>query len=948
MPADKLRVHNLAQTLGVASKDIIAKCKAEGITDLKNHMSVVKLGLAESIREWFSVEADITSVEGSAPVDLATLKKRRRPRKKTAEADSQGAEVAVMEPPADAGADAEAEPPPAGQPAPATSQTPTDTPPAESDAAVSAGQADTLSGAEPEWTAASSSPAATPPVLDSPAPTEIVTPSVDLDQAPSDPDAPGVDQQLGIAASAGSAAGPETTAAEIAPPAPLAPAGPQLVPKPAELKGPRVVRVEAPERLPPPRPRQGPPAAVPAILPDSRVGASPRRGKRVRGTGGEDYEAARARTANPRRRGVGSELAAGERLREWRERDMLERKERIANVTGKRMRGRRMAEMHRQTGTLIRPVPSGPKTDVQIMVPILLKDFCAAIGVPFVRLMPKLKEHMGALPRPMQMIDGETAEMLGLEFNITVHVTKAKTALEKFEEAHEARERKNPQPRPPVVTMLGHVDHGKTSLLDAIRATHVADGEAGGITQHIGASRIDRDGWHVTFLDTPGHKAFTEMRARGANMTDVVVLVVAAEDGVMPQTLEAINHAKAAGVPIVVALNKIDLPGADINKVLGQLAEHELTPTEWGGETDVIRTSATTGLGVDELIEHLSTLSEVLDLKADATVPAAGVVVEAQLREGRGAVTTVLVREGTLRTGTHIVCGPASGRVRSLIDSHGQRVKEAGPGTPVEVSGLDELPAAGDKMYETPDAPTAKEIAAQVRSQRREEALAVLQKPLTLEDLIRQREAGEIPELNLIIKADVDGSLNAIRQELGGIPSDKVTLNVLHRGVGAISEADVRLAEASSAIIVGFHVVAEDRARRLADQAGVEIRTYRVIYDVTDDVKKALEGLLKPLIHHEPKGKVEVKQIFNLSKIGTIAGCYVTEGVVARSHRIRVVRDGRLVREDAALASLRRFKNDAREVQNGLECGIRLEGFDDLKPGDILETYEATEVAQTL
>jgi translation initiation factor IF-2 len=769
---------------------------------------------------------------------------------------------------------------------------------------------------------------------------EVVQPdTVDADVTGAD----ATEAEAGAPAAEEPPAAPQAKPEPPPPPKPIVPAGPKLVPRPASLTGPRVVRVEAPEPVRAPRPRSRP-AAV--SEPTIDIPGRPSRG----GGGGRgkkeptrDEIAARAKG----RKRVDSERLSGERLREWRDQDLIERKERLASATGHGIRSRRAAERHRrETGSAPQPM-QGPKTDIEIVTPIPLKDFCAAISVPYARLLPKLMEHAGRMPMINETIDGSTAEMLGLEFGITVHVVEQKSAAEELREEFAQRERENLKPRPPVVTMLGHVDHGKTSLLDAIRRTNVVKGEAGGITQHIGAHRIDRGDWHVTFLDTPGHQAFTEMRARGANLTDVVVLVVAADDGVMPQTTEAINHAKAAKVPIVIALNKIDL-GGDMNKIYGQLAEQELTVSEWGGDIDVIKTSATRNTGIDELLSHLSALSELLELKADPTVPAIGSVIEAQMREGRGVAATVLIREGTLKTGQHFVCGPASGRVRSLTDSSGKRLKEAGPGTPVEISGLDELPAAGDTFYQVDDLSRAKRIAEQIRDERRAAALQKRAKPTSLEDLFQVRDAQEVPELNVIIKSDVDGSLEALRQELRSIPDDQVKLKVLHAAVGAVSEADVRLAEASGAIVIGFHVVADDRAQSLADEVGVEIRGYKVIYEVVDDIRKALEGLLEPDIELRPSGKAEVKQVFNLTKVGTVAGCQVTTGTIGRNNKVRVVRDGRIVRDGVDLASLKRFKNDVKEVASGYECGIKLAGFDDLKPGDIIEAYELAEVQRKL
>ncbi len=528
-----------------------------------------------------------------------------------------------------------------------------------------------------------------------------------------------------------------------------------------------------------------------------------------------------------------------------------------------------------------------------------------------------------------------------------VTIAKQKTALERLKEQFDARPREHLKPRPPVVAMLGHVDHGKTSLLDAIRKADVAAGEAGGITQHIGAYRVERGDWRVTFLDTPGHEAFTAMRARGANLTDVVVLVVAADDGVMPQTIEAINHARAANVQIVVALNKIDLPNADVNRVYSQLAAQELIPSEWGGQTDVIKTSATTGQGVDDLIAHLSTLSDLMELRADPTVPASATVIESQMKEGQGVAAKVLVREGTLRTGQIVVCGGGYGRIACSATTgpkdQGSLARLAGRG---ERTGR--VAPSGDQMYQVDDLKQAKDIAEEMRQRRREAELEGLRKPRTLEDLLAAGDESQIPELNLIIKADVQGSVDVLKKAVSELPVKKAQSRVLHAAVGAISEADVQLARASNALIIGFHVVAEERARQLAEELGVQVRLYRVIYEMLDDVHKALAGLLEPVQRQEVRGAAEVRKIFNITRVGLVAGCRVTSGVMHRHHLVRVIRDGRVVADNRAIGSLRHVKDDVREVRAGLECGIKLEGFDDIKPGDVLEAYEVVQVAQEL
>ncbi|MFO0973601.1 MAG: translation initiation factor IF-2 [Phycisphaerae bacterium] len=638
----------------------------------------------------------------------------------------------------------------------------------------------------------------------------------------------------------------------------------------------------------------------------------------------------------------------GEMLREWRDRDLIERRERLDHASGRGIMGLRADETQRgRAGEPGARQSTARKERVQLTEPIVIKAFCAATGIAFNHVFRKLQE-MGTMAGMNQAIDGDTAALIALEHGVEVEIVKPRSALERLADEFAARPRPKLGPRPPVVTVLGHVDHGKTSLLDRIRKSNVAAGEAGGITQHIGAYQVSVEGRHVTFLDTPGHEAFTAMRARGAQVTDVVVLVVAADDGVMPQTVEAINHARAAKVPIVVALNKIDLPQADDQKVFGQLSEHQLVPQEWGGETDVIKTSATTGKGVDELLQHLATLTDLLELKADATVPASGTVIEAQRSDKHGIVARVLVQEGTLKPGSIIACGNAFGRVRALNDSRGRRIKEAGPSTPVELFGLSDVPAAGDKFFEVDSLATAEGVADEVSAERRAASQIKISKPTTLESVLATTAEGRVPDLNVIIKADVQGSVDVLKKALGDLPSSEVKLNILHAGVGNVTESDIALAEASDAIIVGFHVVPDPTIQRAADDRGVEIRTYRIIYELSDDIRKALEGLLEPTEKVESRGRAEVREVFNITKVGRVAGCMVRDGIIARSHLVRVLRDGVPIKDKASLASLKRFKDDAREVRAGLECGLRIDGFDDVKPGDVIEAYEVTKVSRRL
>ncbi len=505
------------------------------------------------------------------------------------------------------------------------------------------------------------------------------------------------------------------------------------------------------------------------------------------------------------------------------------------------------------------------------------------------------------------------------------------------------------QPRPPVITVMGHVDHGKTTLLDRIRNANVVEGEAGGITQHIGAYQTEQNGKRVTFIDTPGHAAFTKMRARGAQVTDIVVLMVAADDGVMPQTVEAIAHARAAEVPIVVAVNKVDKENADVQKVLAQLAENELVPESWGGDTICVEMSAQQGLGVDDLLEQLTLVAELEELTANPSGRAKGIVLEANLDVGRGPVATILVDKGTLKVGDPIVAGAAWGRVRAMIDDKGQQIKEAGPSTPVQVLGLSSVPNAGDEFRAAPDEKTARTVGdaredrQRAKSQRGD---ARVQKGVKLEDVFSQIQAGEVATLNLVIKADVQGSLEAVSESLRRLEREEVKLAFVHRGVGGITENDITLASATNATIIGFNVRPDRKARDLAENEKVEIRTYEIIYKLLEDIEKAMLGMLAPEYEEVVTGEAEVREIFRVPKIGAIAGCYVRSGQITRGSKVRFLRDGVIIWK-GSIQSLRRFKDDVREVRDGFECGIGLSDFQDLKQGDLIETYEDKLIVRT-
>ena len=560
-------------------------------------------------------------------------------------------------------------------------------------------------------------------------------------------------------------------------------------------------------------------------------------------------------------------------------------------------------------------------------------------------LIKKLMER-GEMATLTQTLPDDTIKMLADAFDRKVEIVSAaeeEVAEPEYEDSEEDLEE-----RPPVVTVMGHVDHGKTSLLDAIRETEVVAGEAGGITQHIGAYQVHQDDKPITFIDTPGHEAFTAMRARGAQVTDLAVIVVAADDGVMPQTLEAIDHARAAGVPIMVAVNKVDKQNAQPDKVRTELAGHDLNPEEWGGDTVYADVSAKTKEGLDNLLQMVVLVSELEELKANPDAPASGTIVESQLDQGRGPVAAILVERGTLKVGDAVVSGPQWGRVRAMHDFTGARVDDAGPGMPVEVLGFQGVPEAGERVHVVENERQARHLAQERETRLKTEALARQEaRKVTLEEVFAKARKGEIKELNIVLKADTRGSLEALQDEIAKLPQDQVTINVIRAAPGGINESDVMLAAASEAVVIGFNVRPGAEARRAADAEGIEIRTYSVIYKVTDELKAAMEGMLEPEEVEETLGEAEVKQLFRSSRWGTIAGSQVAEGRVTRNARVRLIRDGTVV-WTGRIASLRRFKDDVAEVEEGLECGIVLDGYQDVKEGDVLEAFETRQVEKTL
>jgi len=610
---------------------------------------------------------------------------------------------------------------------------------------------------------------------------------------------------------------------------------------------------------------------------------------------------------------------------------------------GRLPRKRKAAPGKEQKKTEI-TTPKASKRVLRIGDAVVVGDVARQMGIKAAEVVKKLME-LGMMATINQVIDAETAGIVAQEFGYAVEQDTANPEQE-IEREHEVTGDEEMVKRPPVITIMGHVDHGKTSLLDAIRETNVTSEEAGGITQHIGAYSVDVHGSKVTFLDTPGHEAFTAMRARGAKVTDVVVLVVAADDGVMPQTIEAINHARAASVPIVVAINKIDKPEANLERIRQNLADHGLVPEEWGGDTVCVPVSAKTREGLPQLLELLLLQSDVLELKANPNKAARGTIVEAKLDRGRGPVATVLVQEGTLKIGDAFICGVNYGRIRAMINDRGQKVKEADPSMPVEILGLTAVPEAGSPFAVVAEEATARQIAEHRRAKHREATLIKTSK-VSLDDLYRQIQAGDTKELRVVIKADVQGSVEALSGALSRLSTDEVRLNVLHASVGGITESDIMLASASNAVVIGFNVRPEAKASEAAEREGVDVRLYTIIYEAENELRDAMEGLLEPTYREKVTGRAEVRQVFAIPGIGTIAGCSVSDGSIKRNGLARLLRDHVVVYQ-GKITSLRRFKEDAREVTSGYECGIGLESYQDLKVGDIIEAYELEQVARRL
>ena len=597
---------------------------------------------------------------------------------------------------------------------------------------------------------------------------------------------------------------------------------------------------------------------------------------------------------------------------------------------------------------LIKEENSGDSNTITVEGALTVQQLAESLGKPATEVIMKLMK-MGTMASLNQEVSFEVASQVASEYGFTLEVggqeENSEEEIEALMEIEEDRE-EDLKPRPPVVTVMGHVDHGKTSLLDAIRSTHVTNSEAGGITQHIGASEVSINGQKIVFLDTPGHEAFTAMRARGAQVTDIAILVVAADDGIMPQTIEAINHAKAAGVPLIVAINKIDKPSANPDKVKQELSEQGLLVEDWGGDVIAVPVSARQKTGIDTLLEMILLVAEMEELKANPDKRAVGTVVEAELDKGRGPVATVLVQGGTLKVGDPIVCGLASGKVRAMINSKGKRVKTAGPSTAVEILGLSEVPQGGDQFVAVPSDKVARNIAEKRQQIAREEMLKDNQR-MSLDQFFDQMNEGQVKDLNVIIKADVQGSVQAVKQSFEKLSNDEVGVRVIHGGVGAINESDVTLAAASNAIIIGFNVRPVPSAESLAEKESVDVRSYTIIYKAIEDIQAAMSGMLDPEYRDEDTGKAEIREVYKISGVGTVSGCYVTSGKIYRNGKVRIVRDGIIIHE-GEIQALKRFKDDVKEVNNGYECGMSFVNYNDIKVGDIVEAYITKEIERKL
>jgi translation initiation factor IF-2 len=979
--AKNMRVHELAKELGMTNAEVMDLCGVLGVP-VKSHSSSLNEAYSDMVRRRAHREGLTRDEQPEEPKPekkpakkAAAKKAAAQPAAETTAAEVEvevEAEVEVAEP---VPAAETVEPAPASEPAPAerpTIEAPAEEPPAAEtpappeprpeparpaaperrpEPARPAASAEPARPARPAPPAPSRPPTAEParaarPAATAPSPRPAVTERISSgrpgagDHRPVEVPAARTEaapvpraRQPGAPVPAGA-----TASAAVAPTRPVSPSGRPIPPPPGRPLSPSGRPIPPPPGSARPagaRPSGGPPRS-------STPGGPRTGGPRPGGPGGGGARPGGyagpggARPGGPGAPGGGPGRPSGQRRPPRRGRSRRRRRDR--------------EELQPQYTTYTRSDAPVPEGTVVIERGVSAQEFGPKLNRTSADVVRFLLNNGEMITATMTLTD-EQMELFALELGADIMLVDPGQQEEIELQAlfDDSDDEVNQQPRPPVVTIMGHVDHGKTTLLDKIRSANVVAGEAGGITQHIGAYQVDRDLQKITFLDTPGHAAFTQMRARGAEATDVVVLVVAADDGVMPQTIEAIDHARAAEVPIIVALNKIDKDNADPQRVLSQLAERDLVPEAWGGDTIVVEMSATEGLGIDDLLEQLLVVAELEELTANPTGRAKGVVLEANLDVGRGPVATVLVDKGELAVGDPIVAGAAWGRVRAMMNERGEQVKMAGPSTPVQVLGLSAVPQAGDEFRAAPDEKTAR-VVAESREQRQrltsQRGDARVKTGTKLEDIFAQIQSGETATLNLVLKADVHGSLEAVTESLRRLDRPEVELTFVHRAVGGITENDIRLAATTNATIIGFNVRPDRKARELADAEGVEIRTYEIIYKLLEDIEQAMVGMLAPEYEEIVTGEAEVREIFRVPRVGAIAGCYVRSGVITRGSKVRFLRDGTIIWK-GEIASLRRFKDDVREVREGFECGTGLSDFQDLKAGDLIETFDEQEIART-
>jgi translation initiation factor IF-2 len=907
----RVRVYELAKDVNVAPKDLVAKIRAMGI-DVANHMSQIEPGEADRIRRAVERERQETLVEERLNVDGTVIRRRSK--------SVSGA--APARPAAAPSTPAPAAPPAAAAPS---------APPAASAPAVVA---------KPQPVARPAEPAPAPVVAKAPAPAvpEPAAPSPAAPAAKTEP--PVAPAPTPPAPASAAPAAPAAVAASAAPAAPAAsaaparvetpPAAPAVGAKPAPAEAPKPVIKQIPQPVVTGSAATGAFIQLPGVPPRGEA-SGPRieikdRDEELRRLGGRPGMLNRAPVGRDRfgrpAFGPGGMRPGGIP------------KKRVA-AAGKKLKQTQIT------------TPAEHKRVIRMADTIAVAELAKKMAVQGREIIKKLWA-LGMMDVNInQDVDLDTATLIANEFGYQVESTAfSEDAVLTGAGAETPDNPEDLLPRAPVVTIMGHVDHGKTSLLDSIRKANVAAGEAGGITQHIGAYKVHGERGDVVFLDTPGHEAFTAMRARGAQMTDIVVLVVAADDGPMPQTIEAINHAKAAQVPILVAVNKVDKPGANPDLIRTKISEQGLVPEEWGGDTIFVNVSAKTKQGIDKLLEMLALQAEVLELKANPNKAAKGHVVEARLDRARGPISTILVEEGTLKIGDLVVAGEYSGKIRAMLGDKGQSVTEAGPSTPVEVLGLDGVPDAGEVFNVVTDEKAAKALAEHRHELRRKKELSGSSR-VSLENILDKIKTGDVKEVKIVLKADVQGSIEAIANALTKLSTDSVGVNVISTGVGGITESDVSLAKASSAVVVGFNVRPAGKAQQLAEQEGVDVKLYQVIYDAIDDVKKAMVGMLAPITREKVMGKAEVRQVFTIPKAGTVGGCFIIDGKVTRKAQLRLVRDS-VVIYTGKVGSLRRFKDDVSEVAQGYECGLSIDGYGDLKVGDVIEAFELETVAATL